>query len=35
VPEAPVEASTNYACMKRTWVEFLGEMPDPALDRVD
>jgi len=30
-----VEASTHYACVKRAWVEFLGEVPDPAVDRVD
>lgn len=30
-----VEASTHYPCIKRAWVEFLGEQPDPAIDRVD
>lgn len=30
-----VEASTHYPCVKRAWVEFLGERPDPAVDRVD
>ena len=30
-----VEASTHYPCVKRAWVEFLGESPDPAIDRVD
>ena len=30
-----VEASTHYACVKRAWVEFLGEQPDPVADRVD
>lgn len=30
-----VEASTHYPCVKRAWVEFLGEAPDPAVDRVD
>lgn len=30
-----VEASTHYSCVKRAWVEFLGERPDPAIDRVD
>lgn len=30
-----VEASTHYPCVKRAWVEFLGEQPDPAIDRVD
>jgi len=28
-----VEASTHYTCVKRAWVEFLGETPDPAVDR--
>ena len=30
-----VEASTHYRCVKRAWVEFLGEHPDPRIDRVD
>lgn len=30
-----VEASKHYPCIKRTWVEYLGEHPDPALDRVE
>ena len=30
-----VEAATHYPCVKRAWVEFLGEAPDPALDRVE
>ncbi len=30
-----VEASTHYPCVKRAWVEFLGEPPDPTIDRVD
>ena len=30
-----VEASTHYPCVKRAWVEFLGELPDPAIDRVE
>lgn len=29
------EAATHYACMKRAWVEFLGEPPGAGLDRVD
>jgi chromate reductase, NAD(P)H dehydrogenase (quinone) len=29
------EAAKHYPCMKRAWVEFLGEPPDPAADRVD
>jgi chromate reductase, NAD(P)H dehydrogenase (quinone) len=30
-----VEASTHYPCVKRHWVEYLGEHPEPALDRVE
>ncbi len=30
-----VEASKHYPCVKRRWVEYLGEHPDPALDRVE
>jgi chromate reductase, NAD(P)H dehydrogenase (quinone) len=30
-----VEASTHYPCVKGEWVEFLGERPDPLVDRVD
>jgi NAD(P)H-dependent FMN reductase len=30
-----VEASTHYPCVKRAWVEFLGEQPDPVVDRVE
>ena len=30
-----VEASTHYPCVKRAWVEFLGESPDPHVDRVE
>jgi chromate reductase len=29
------EAAKHYPCMKRAWVEFLGEPPDAAADRVD
>jgi chromate reductase, NAD(P)H dehydrogenase (quinone) len=29
-----VEASTHYPFVKRAWVEYLGEHPEPALDRV-
>jgi chromate reductase, NAD(P)H dehydrogenase (quinone) len=29
-----VEASKHYPCVKRAWVEYLGEQPEPALDRV-
>jgi hypothetical protein len=28
-----VEAAKHYPCVKRAWVEYLGEHPDPALDR--
>ena len=30
-----VEASKHYPCIKRAWVEYLGEAPDPVLDRVE
>ncbi|MEX0967574.1 MAG: NAD(P)H-dependent oxidoreductase [Bacteroidia bacterium] len=30
-----VEAAKHYPCMKKAWVEFLGEQPDPATDRVE
>jgi len=30
-----VEAARHYPSMKKQWVEFLGERPDPALDRVE
>ena len=30
-----VEAATHYPCIKRAWVEYLGEQPDPAHDRVE
>jgi chromate reductase len=30
-----VEASKHYPCIKRAWVEFLGEHPEPAIDRVE
>jgi chromate reductase len=29
------EAARHYPCIKRAWVEFLGEPPDPVADRVD
>jgi hypothetical protein len=29
------EAAKHYPCMKRAWVEFLGEPPGAAPDRVD
>ena len=30
-----VEAAKHYPCIKKAWVEFLGEQPDPAIDRVE
>jgi NAD(P)H-dependent FMN reductase len=30
-----VEASKHYPCVRSRWVEYLGEHPDPALDRVE
>ncbi len=30
-----VEAATQYPCVKRAWVEYLGEHPDPLVDRVE
>ncbi len=30
-----VEASKHYPCAKSAWVEYLGEHPDPVLDRVE
>jgi chromate reductase, NAD(P)H dehydrogenase (quinone) len=29
------EAARHYPCIKRAWVEFLGERPEPGADRVD
>ncbi len=29
------EAAKHYPCMKRAWVEFLGETPGTPADRVD
>ena len=29
------EAAKNYPCIKRAWVEFLGEPPGSGIDRVD
>ena len=29
------EAATHYPCVKRAWVEFLGEKPDPVTERVE
>jgi chromate reductase, NAD(P)H dehydrogenase (quinone) len=30
-----VEAAKHYPCIKGAWIEFLGERPDPVLDRID
>jgi chromate reductase, NAD(P)H dehydrogenase (quinone) len=30
-----VEAAKHYPCIKKSWVEFLGERPDPVIDRVE
>lgn len=30
-----VEAATHYPCIKKAWVEFLGERPDPVTERVE
>ena len=30
-----VEAAKNYPCIKKAWIEFLGEQPDPATERVE
>lgn len=30
-----VEASKHYPRVKRAWVEYLGEHPEPAIDRVE
>jgi chromate reductase, NAD(P)H dehydrogenase (quinone) len=30
-----VEAAKHYPTMKKQWVEFLGEKPDPATDRIE
>jgi chromate reductase len=30
-----VEAATHYPCIKKAWVEFLGEKPDPVTERVE
>lgn len=29
------EAAKHYPCMKKAWVEFLGEQPDPVTERVE
>ena len=30
-----VKAAKHYPCAKKAWVEFLGEHPNPAIDRVE
>jgi len=30
-----VEAAKHYPCVKQAWIEYLGEKPDPAIDRVE
>ena len=30
-----VEAAKHYPCMKKAWIEFLGELPDRAIERVE
>ena len=30
-----VEAAKHYPCVKKAWVEFLGEQPDPVTTRVE
>jgi NAD(P)H-dependent FMN reductase len=30
-----VEAAKHYPCMKKAWVEFLGEQPNPVTNRVE
>ena len=30
-----VEAAKHYPCAKKAWIEFLGEKPEPAIDRVE
>jgi chromate reductase len=30
-----VEAAARYPALKKQWVEFLGERPDPSIDRVE
>jgi len=29
------EATRHYPCIKKRWVEFLGELPDPVTERVE
>ena len=30
-----VEAAKHYPCIKKAWVEFLGEKTDPVTERVE
>ena len=30
-----VEAAKHYPCVKKTWIEFLGERPASVIDRVE
>lgn len=30
-----VESAKNYPCIKKAWVQFLGQQPDPLIDRVE
>ena len=30
-----VEAAKHYPCAKRAWIEFLGEQPNPATERIE
>jgi hypothetical protein len=30
-----MEASKHYPCARKAWVEYLGEHPEPFLDRVE
>jgi chromate reductase, NAD(P)H dehydrogenase (quinone) len=30
-----VAAGRHYPCIKRAWVAYLGEQPQPAIDRVE
>jgi len=30
-----VEAAKHYPAIKKQWVEFLGERPEPTIDRVE
>jgi hypothetical protein len=30
-----VEAAKHYPCAKKAWIEFLGEQPNPATERIE